>query len=86
MQNAIAEEQAGLHKKKMAVEKAADHKVLVMAAIAGMQRMVPRPSRQIFQQHDQYLQEANETLKRFQAAGEDVEAAMRRATESQLGL
>ncbi len=51
IQNRIAEENAGLIKKKTELEVAAAEKPLVVSALEGMEKMVPRPSFDVFAQN-----------------------------------
>ena len=78
-QNRMAEEGAGLRKKKTEVENAAEEKATAMYALRGMEKMVPRPTEQIWEMNREYLRRADEKLKRFEDAGEDVQSAMRKA-------
>jgi hypothetical protein len=81
IQNRMAEEGAGLRKKKTEVENAAEEKATAMYALRGMEQMVPRPTEAVWEMNREYLRRADEKLKRFEDAGEDVQSAMRKAIE-----
>lgn len=83
MQNRMAEEAAGLIKKKTEVEKTAAEKALVIVALEGMERMVPRPSPAVFAQNRGYLQRAEEKLRRFAAEGKDVDTPFQEALRAE---
>lgn len=83
IQNRMAEERAGVRKPKTEVEEVADRWALCTYALQGMEQMRPRPNEAVFEQNREYLNEADLKLKRFQAAGEDVQPAMRKALEAQ---
>eukprot|EP00980_Cylindrotheca_fusiformis_P015541 scaffold4424_cov102-Cylindrotheca_fusiformis.AAC.1 len=83
MPNRMAEENAGLVKKKTELEKAAAEVALIMFALQGMERMVPRPSPAVFEMNRNYLQRAEEKLRQFAARGEDVETALQEAMDAE---
>lgn len=85
MGNRYAEEGAGLRKKRTPVEEAAEEKAMLMFAQRGMEQMVPRPSEEIFRQNREREREVDAKLQKFEAAGEDVAAAMKRAIEAETG-
>jgi hypothetical protein len=74
---------AFLINKTTAVEQAAVDKAVAMYALRGMEQMVPRPNEEAWARNREYLRRADEKLKRFEAAGEDVQSAMVKAIEEQ---
>jgi hypothetical protein len=83
IQNRMAEENAGLIKKKTELEVAAARKALVVSALEGMELMIPRPSPEVFETNRGYLREAEEKLKKFAAQGKDVDTPYREALEAE---
>lgn len=79
--NRMAEEEAGLGKKRTAVDEAAIEFAVASRALKGMMRMEPRPSEEVFEQNREYKRRAEEKLQRFAEAGEDVESAVKRACD-----
>lgn len=77
----MAEEEAGLRKKRTAVDEAAIEFAVASRALRGMMRMEPRPSEEVFEQNREYKRRAEEKLQRFAEAGEDVESAVKRACD-----
>ena len=83
MQHRMAEEDAGLRKKKTDVEVAAEEYAIAMTSLRGMDQMIPRPSPEVYEMNRGYLRRAEEKLRRLEQAGEDVQTAIRKATETQ---
>ncbi|KAL7494946.1 hypothetical protein ACHAWT_003550 [Skeletonema menzelii] len=82
--NRMAEENAGLKKKRTEVEEVADMVAVCMYALQGMERMYPRPSEAIFEQNRQWLKEHQDKLQRLKDSGEEgVDEALRKACEKQ---
>jgi hypothetical protein len=80
--NRMAEERAGLRKPKTQVEEAAEDWAVATFALQGMEQMHPRPTEAVFAQNNELLREADEKLKRFQEAEQDVRGAMERALDN----
>lgn len=83
--NRMAEEEAGLIKKRTPWEVAAEEKAIAYVALQGMERMHPRPSEAVFAQNQKFLKDADKKLQKFARQGHDVETAFRKALESQQG-
>lgn len=81
--NRDAEERAGLRKKRTEVELAAEEKAMAMFALRGMERMVPRPAAERFQETRKWLQRSEAKLEQFKAQGKDVDEAVYRAIEKE---
>jgi len=81
--NEMAEEEAGIRPKKTPAEKAAAEVAVAMSALRGMERMVPRPSQEIFQMNRQFLKDAQDKLKAIEDSGEDVKEPLRRAMQKE---
>jgi hypothetical protein len=81
MGNRVMEEAAGLRKKETEVEEAARMYATTLRALRGMERMVPRPSEQVFQQNRDWRDEYKAKLDQFALQGEDVESAIRKAID-----
>ncbi len=83
--NRLAEERAGLRKKRTEVEEAAEEKVTAMFALKGMEEMVPRPNEEVFKMNRKYLKMADEKLKRLEASGkwspQDIQSAVEKAID-----
>jgi len=83
--NRMAEEEAGLIKKRTPWEVAAEEKAIAYVASQGMERMHPRPSEAVFAQNQKFLKDADKKLQKFARQGHDVETAFRKALETQQG-
>lgn len=81
--NRDAEERAGLRKKRTEVEIAAEEKATAMFALSGMERMVPRPSEEVFEQNRQWLEQCDAKLAKFKAEGKDIDEAVNKAIEKE---
>ena len=80
----MAEEEAGLRKKRTEVEETAEMVAVCLYALDGMERMYPRPDEAIFEQNRRWLKEHQDKLQRFKDAGEEgVDEALRKACEKQ---
>jgi hypothetical protein len=81
-QNRQIEEDAGLRKKKSEAEKAAREYAIAATALRGMDRMIPRPSPEIYDLNRSYLRTADVKLRNLKQAGEQgVDEAIRNALE-----
>lgn len=83
MCNKIMEEQAGLRKPPTAVEEAAKMYAVIVNALNGMERMQPRPSEAVFEDHRRSKSEYETKLQAFAEQGEDVESAIRKAMDEE---
>mmetsp|Transcript_14684 Transcript_14684/g.21668 ORF Transcript_14684/g.21668 Transcript_14684/m.21668 type:complete len:316 (-) Transcript_14684:84-1031(-) len=82
--NRHIEEKVGLRKKRSEVELVAEQKAIILSALRGMEQMRPRPNKEVFEQHYEFLRQAEEKLERFAAAGEDVESALTKANDREM--
>eukprot|EP00985_Skeletonema_marinoi_P023632 scaffold15840_cov142-Skeletonema_marinoi.AAC.6 len=82
--NRMAEEDAGLKKKRSEVEQTAEMIAVCLYALNGMERMRPRPNEAIFENNRQRLKEYQDKLQSLKDAGEEgVDEALRKACEKQ---
>jgi len=81
--NRQIEESAGIKKKETESENAARMYATALRALRGMERMVPRPSKEVFEQNRQFRDEFKEKLDRLAEAGEDVQPIMKRAIDKE---
>lgn len=79
--NRMAEEDAGLVKKRSEAEKVAEERAQAIAALRGMEQMVPRPSEEVFEQTREWLRASERKLKELKRRGEDPDSAMKKAME-----
>jgi len=83
MCNRQIEESAGIKKKETEMDNAARMYATTLRALRGMERMVPRPSEEVFAQNRQYRDEYKEKLDRFAQAGEDVQSVLKQAIDKE---
>eukprot|EP00984_Skeletonema_dohrnii_P002283 scaffold795_cov94-Skeletonema_dohrnii-CCMP3373.AAC.11 len=82
--NRMAEEDAGLKKKRTEVEQTAEMIAVCLYALNGMERMRPRPNEAIFENNRQRLKEYQDKLQSLKDAGEEgVDEALQNACEKQ---
>ena len=82
--NRLAEEDAGLKKKRTEVEQTAEFIAVILNSLQGMERMHPRPNEAIFEQNRRRLKEFQDKLQRLKDSGEEgVDEALRKACEKQ---
>ena len=84
--NRMAEENAGLVRKRTDIEFAAEDFAIAQRALRGMEQMVPRPNEEIWEQNRMYLQEAEAKLQNFREQGKDteVDAALEKAIQKKV--
>ena len=79
--NRMAEEDAGLVKKRSEAEKFAQERAQAVYALRGMEQMKPRPNEEVFEQTRGWLHDSERKLKELKRRGEDVDSAMKKAME-----
>ncbi len=82
--NRMAEEDAGLKKKRTEVEQTAEMIAVCLYSLQGMERMYPRPNEAIFEDNRRRLREFQDKLQSLKDSGEEgVDEALRKACEKQ---
>lgn len=81
--NRMAEESAGLVKKRTEAEKIAEEKAQALYALKGMEQMSPRPAEAVFQQTRDWYNDADAKLKKLEKEGHDVAKAWKKAVDAQ---
>ena len=85
--NRMAEENAGLIKKRTEIEETAESYAIAKCSLKGMERMHPRPHAEVFKQNQYFCRQHEKELQKFrnEGKGAEVDAAIKKAMEKQMG-